>query len=61
VATRINLDNGAQIVAHNRCSECEYEWLDKPMGLARYLVCPRCSSEYWEWINYEHADAVPSA
>ena len=48
----INLREGASVIAHNRCTTCRHEWQDKPMGFARHLECPKCGSEYWEWINY---------
>ena len=22
------------------------------MGFARYMECPRCGSEYWEWTDH---------
>ena len=53
---RINLGNGAKVIAHNRCLKCDHEWQDKPMGFARHLACPKCGSEYWEWINYHKAE-----
>jgi len=53
---RINLNDGSSTLARNRCSQCEFEWADKPFGLARHMNCPKCGSEYWEWLNYGNAD-----
>ena len=53
MAIRINLGNGARVIAQNRCEDCEHVWEDKPMGFARYLTCPRCHSPYWEWLNFD--------
>lgn len=60
VARRINLDSGAAIIAANRCRACRHEWHDKPTGFARHIECPRCGSEYWYWIDYEDAVALPT-
>jgi hypothetical protein len=49
--TRINLDGGARVIAHNRCTQCGHEWQDKPTGFARHLFCSECGSDYWEWLN----------
>ena len=51
-AKRINLGEGGKALAHNRCSNCGHEWADKPFGLAQHMSCPKCGSEYWEWLNY---------
>ena len=56
MAIRINLGNGARVIARNRCEDCEHAWEDKPMGFARYLTCPRCNSPYWEWLNFDTQD-----
>lgn len=53
---RINLGSGARVIARNRCADCEHVWEDKPTGFAYYLTCPRCQSEYWEWLNHNETD-----
>ena len=58
---RINLDSGTAIIAANRCLECRHEWPDKPMGFARHIECPRCGSEYWQWVNYIRSDERPTS
>jgi predicted Zn-ribbon and HTH transcriptional regulator len=60
VTRRINLDNAAVVIAQNRCCECSYEWQDEPMGFARYMECPRCGSEYWEWTDHGDIAARPN-
>lgn len=52
-STRINLGESASTLAINRCCSCGHEWQDKTMGLARFLTCPDCDSEYWKWLSYE--------
>ena len=56
MVTRINLGESASIFARNRCCNCGHEWQDKTMGLARFLTCPGCDSEYWTWLSYEGDD-----
>jgi hypothetical protein len=41
------------MLARNRCSNCGHAWQDRPMGFAIHPVCPRCTSAYWEWTNYD--------
>ena len=56
MGNKINLDRSELSLAHNRCCDCGYEWQDKPFGLAKYHVCPKCESAYWEWLNFDDDD-----
>lgn len=56
MGSRINLDKGEQSQARNRCCQCDFEWQDRPFGLAKYHSCPKCDSAYWEWLNYDDDD-----
>lgn len=52
---KFTLGERNKTTAHNRCSRCDHEWFDRPVGFARHFECPKCGSLYWVWLDYERA------
>ena len=39
--------------ATNKCCYCGHKWQDWSGVNAEIRVCPKCSSLYWYWLDYE--------
>ena len=39
--------------AKNKCCDCGHKWQDWSGVNAEIRVCPKCSSLYWYWLDYE--------
>ena len=46
-------------LAKNKCCDCGHKWQDWSGVNAEIRVCPKCSSLYWYWLDYDIPEPAP--